>query len=139
MNRQLTVDEHEGMERSDSSRAPRLGRRLVGELLMMGAVFAIYRQIRFLTRNDTDAAMDNAERVVDFERRSTFLRARRRTWSGTPHARRLPERALTCTSLDRRIPALGSSAIRRLSQDKEHFRQRPVAAWRSRRFPRTAR
>ena len=35
---------------------------------MMGAVFAIYRQIRFLTRNDTDAAMDNAERVVDFER-----------------------------------------------------------------------
>jgi PAP2 superfamily len=76
MNRQLTVDEYERMERSDSSRAPRLGRRLVGELLMMGAVFAIYRQIRFLTRNDTDAAMDNAERVVDFERQFHFFSER---------------------------------------------------------------
>jgi len=76
MNRQLTVDEYEGMERSEPSRSRHLGRRLVGELLMMGAVFAIYRQIRFLTRNDTDAAMDNAERVVDFERQFHFFSER---------------------------------------------------------------
>jgi hypothetical protein len=43
---------------------------------MMGAVFAIYRQIRFLTRNDTDAAMDNADRVVDFERQFHFFSER---------------------------------------------------------------
>jgi hypothetical protein len=43
---------------------------------MMGAVFAIYRQIRFLTRNDTDAAMDNANRVVDFERQFHFFSER---------------------------------------------------------------
>jgi hypothetical protein len=49
---------------------------LVGELLLMGAVFAIYRQIRFLTRNDTDAAMDNAQRVVDFERQFHFFSER---------------------------------------------------------------
>jgi hypothetical protein len=76
MNRQLAIDEYQQMERSEPSRAPRLGRRLVGELLMMGAVFAIYRQIRFLTRNDTDAAMDNAERVVDFERTFHFFSER---------------------------------------------------------------
>ena len=76
MNRQLTIDEYERMERSDPSRSPRLGRRLVVELLMMGGVFAIYRQIRFLTRNDTDAAMDNAERVVDFERQFHFFSER---------------------------------------------------------------
>ena len=40
------------------------------------AVFAIYRQIRFLTRNDTDAAMDNADRVVDFERQFHFFSER---------------------------------------------------------------
>jgi hypothetical protein len=76
MNRQLTVDEYEHMERSDPSRSRHLGRRLVAELLMMGAVFAIYRQIRFLTRNDTDAAMDNANRVVDFERQFHFFSER---------------------------------------------------------------
>ncbi len=69
MNRQLTTDEYERMDSADASRSPRLGRRLGLELLMMGGVFAIYRQIRFLTRNDTDAAMDNAERVANFERR----------------------------------------------------------------------
>jgi PAP2 superfamily protein len=76
MNRHLTTDEYERMERSTASRADRLGRRLVGELLMMGAVFAIYRQIRFLTRNDTDSAMDNAQRVVDFERSFHFFSER---------------------------------------------------------------
>lgn len=76
MNRQLTVDEYERMERSDPSRTPRLGRRLVLELFVMGAVFAVYRQIRFLTRNDTDAAMENAERVVDFERYFHFFSER---------------------------------------------------------------
>ena len=76
MNRQLATDEYGTMELSDSSRTPHLGRRLVGELLMMGAVFAIYRQIRFLTRNDTDAAMENAHRVVDFERQFHFFSER---------------------------------------------------------------
>ncbi len=76
MNRQLTAGEYERMDRSDTSRADRLGRRLVGELFMMAAVFAIYRQIRFLTRNDTDAAMDNANRVVDFERHFHFFSER---------------------------------------------------------------
>jgi hypothetical protein len=76
MNRQLTTDEYERMDRSDASRTPRLGRRLGVELLVMGGVFAIYRQIRFLTRNDTDAAMDNAERVVDFERQFHFFSER---------------------------------------------------------------
>ncbi len=76
MNRQLTIDEYEHMERSDTSRPRHLGRRLVGELVMMGGVFAIYRQIRFLTRNDTDAAMDNANRVVDFERSLHFFSER---------------------------------------------------------------
>lgn len=69
MNRYLTTGEQERMERSEPSRSRHMGRRLVAELFMMGAVFAIYRQIRFLTRNDTDAAMDNAERVANFERR----------------------------------------------------------------------
>ena len=46
-----------------------LGRRLVGELFLIGAVFVIYRQIRFLSRNDTDAAMANADRVVALEQR----------------------------------------------------------------------
>jgi len=41
MNRHLTTDEYERMDRSDPSRSPRLGRRLGVELLMMGAVFAI--------------------------------------------------------------------------------------------------
>jgi hypothetical protein len=68
MIRSSTTDEYERMGRSESSRTDRLGRRLVGELFLMSAVFVVYRQIRFLTRNDTDAAMENAERVVDFER-----------------------------------------------------------------------
>lgn len=34
----------------------------------MAGVFLAYRQIRFLSRNDTDAAMDNARRVVSAER-----------------------------------------------------------------------
>jgi hypothetical protein len=76
MNRHLATDEYEHMDRSDPSPARPLGRRLVGELLVMGAVFAIYRQIRFLTRNDTDAAMDNAQRVVDFERQFHFFSER---------------------------------------------------------------
>lgn len=36
---------------------------------MIGAVFVVYRQIRFLSRNDTEAALDNAHRVVSLERR----------------------------------------------------------------------
>ncbi len=76
MNRHLATDEYERMDRSDASRSPRLGRRLGIELLMMGGVFAIYRQIRFLTRNDTDAAMDNARRVVDFEKQFHFFSER---------------------------------------------------------------
>jgi hypothetical protein len=42
---------------------------LIGELFLLGAVFVSYRQIRFLSRNDTDAAMANADRVVELERR----------------------------------------------------------------------
>ena len=76
MNRQLTIDEYQEMEVSAPTRTRHLGRRLVGELFMMGAVFAIYRQIRFLTRNDTDAAMENATRVVDFERQFHFFSER---------------------------------------------------------------
>jgi hypothetical protein len=76
MNRYPTTDEYEHMERSDTSRTDRLGRRLVGELFLMSAVFVVYRQIRFLTRNDTDAAMENAERVVDFERRFSVFSER---------------------------------------------------------------
>ena len=34
----------------------------------MAGVFLAYRQIRFLSRNDTEAAMHNARRVVDVER-----------------------------------------------------------------------
>jgi hypothetical protein len=76
MNRYPTTDEYERMERSDTSRADRLGRRLVGELFLMSVVFVVYRQIRFLTRNDTDAAMENAQRVVDFERRFSVFSER---------------------------------------------------------------
>ena len=68
MNRLLTTGEYERMEHSGAPRASHFGRRLAGELLLMGGVFAIYRQIRFLTRNDTDAAMENADRVVALER-----------------------------------------------------------------------
>ena len=76
MNRQLTTVEYERMDSTDTSRSPRLGRRLGLELLMMGGVFAVYRQIRFLTRNDTDAAMDNARRVVDLEKQFHFFSER---------------------------------------------------------------
>ncbi len=41
----------------------------LGELALIATVFVAYRQIRFLTRNDTAAAFANARRVVGFERR----------------------------------------------------------------------
>jgi hypothetical protein len=34
----------------------------------MAGLFVLYRQIRFFTRDDTDAALDNADRIVAFER-----------------------------------------------------------------------
>ena len=46
-----------------------LGRRLVGELLLVTALFSAYRYIRLLTRNDSTEAMGNAQRVVHLERR----------------------------------------------------------------------
>ncbi|MGH9133652.1 MAG: phosphatase PAP2 family protein [Ilumatobacteraceae bacterium] len=67
MNRYPTIDGHARPVRSGASRAGHLGVRFSGELLLMGAVFVVYRQIRFLTRNDTEGAMANARRVVDFE------------------------------------------------------------------------
>jgi hypothetical protein len=38
------------------------------ELLAMGLLFTGYRQVRYLTRNHTDAATSNAHRIVDLER-----------------------------------------------------------------------
>jgi hypothetical protein len=46
-----------------------LGRRLVAELFLITSVFVVYRQIRYLSRNDTSAALAHADRVVDIERR----------------------------------------------------------------------
>jgi PAP2 superfamily len=42
--------------------------RAVREVLLMTALFLLYRQVRYLTRNDTHAATANARRVVGFER-----------------------------------------------------------------------
>ena len=39
------------------------------ELAVMVTLFVVYRQIRYLTRDDTGAARANAGRIVDFERR----------------------------------------------------------------------
>ena len=41
---------------------------VVREVLLLALGFAGYRQIRYLTRNDTHAAVDNAARVIDVER-----------------------------------------------------------------------
>ena len=49
--------------------ARRSGRpRVIRELVLIVTVVLGYRQIRFLTRNDTDQALANARRVVNFER-----------------------------------------------------------------------
>ena len=40
----------------------------VREILIIALTFVGYRQVRYLTRNDTDAAFDNAAQVVDVER-----------------------------------------------------------------------
>lgn len=45
-----------------------LGRRLISEMFLITAVFVVYRQIRYLSRDDTEIAIANAGRVVDFER-----------------------------------------------------------------------
>jgi hypothetical protein len=42
---------------------------LVRELLIIAVTFLGYRQIRYLTRNDTDQAVANARHVIGFERR----------------------------------------------------------------------
>ena len=129
MNRHLATDEYERMDRSDASRPPRLGRRLVVELLMMGGVFAIYRQIRFLTRNDTDAAMDNARARRRLRAAVPLLLRAHRAGPGhaQPHARRILEPVLRhgALPLDRRVPPLGVlPSPQRLPPDQEHLRQR---------------
>ncbi|MCB0968634.1 MAG: hypothetical protein KDB37_17515, partial [Ilumatobacter sp.] len=43
-------------------------RAAIREVAVMGGLFVGYRQIRYLTRDDTSAAFDNAERVVGWER-----------------------------------------------------------------------
>jgi hypothetical protein len=43
--------------------------RALRELVVMAGLFVLYRQIRFFTRDDTDAALDNADRIVAWERR----------------------------------------------------------------------
>lgn len=43
--------------------------RAVRELALMAGLFVLYRQIRFFTRDDTAAALDNADRIVAWERR----------------------------------------------------------------------
>ena len=42
---------------------------LVRELIIIAVTFIGYRQIRYLTRNDTDQAVENARHVIGFERR----------------------------------------------------------------------
>jgi hypothetical protein len=42
---------------------------LVRELLIIAVTFLGYRQIRYLTRNDTEQAVDNARHVIGFERK----------------------------------------------------------------------
>jgi hypothetical protein len=74
MDRDATFDAGRHVVAPRGARTPaapgrgRLAWLLAGELVLMGGVFLAYRQIRFLTRNDTDAAMANARRVVDVER-----------------------------------------------------------------------
>ncbi len=128
MNRHLATDEHERMDRSDASRSPRLGRRLGIELLMMGGVFAIYRQIRFLTRNDTDAAMDNARRVVDFEKQFHFF-SERTVQDLVMHSHTFVaflNRYYVTVHFPLTVAFLlwGSSASQRLRADPEHLHQR---------------
>jgi hypothetical protein len=41
---------------------------LVRELIIIAVTFMGYRQIRYLTRNDTDQAVENARHVIGFER-----------------------------------------------------------------------
>ena len=130
MNRFPAVDEYERMERSypfglAPPRAP-AGRRVAHDGCGVGGV---YRQIRFLTRNDTYAAMDNAQRVVDFA--ATVPLSSQRTvqdvvmHSHTP--RPGPELVLRdgALSLDRCLPAVGVlPSPRHLPPDQEHLRQR---------------
>lgn len=42
--------------------------RAVREPALMASLFVVYRQVRFLTRDDTTAARTSARGVVDFER-----------------------------------------------------------------------
>ena len=46
----------------------RLGLPLAAEVLLMGALFLGYRQVRYLTRGDAGEALQNAASVVHFER-----------------------------------------------------------------------
>ena len=50
--------------------------RPIRELALIVTVFVGYRQIRYLTRNDTDQAVANARRVVDLERHAHIFSER---------------------------------------------------------------
>ncbi|MEO5842234.1 MAG: phosphatase PAP2 family protein [Acidimicrobiales bacterium] len=50
--------------------------RPLREIALIVAVFFGYRQIRYLTRNDTEQAVENARRVVDLERHGHFFSER---------------------------------------------------------------
>lgn len=50
--------------------------RALRELALMAGLFVLYRQIRFFTRDDTDAALDNADRIVAWERQAGVFNER---------------------------------------------------------------
>src|SRR5688572_29070774 len=50
--------------------------RPIREIALIVTVFVGYRQIRYLTRNDTDQAVANARRVVDLERHAHIFSER---------------------------------------------------------------
>ncbi|MCU1345108.1 MAG: hypothetical protein JWL70_1374 [Acidimicrobiia bacterium] len=54
-----------------------LGWRMLVELLVVGALFKAYREVRLITRHDTGRATRHAEHVVAFEQRFHFFTERR--------------------------------------------------------------